>query len=184
MHCVVISIYIYFLLVLLIWRFLVFNFRFPHIIYLLLAIERCRSWTLTLHLWISNLKIPLIDPAPAFLGSPPRLLSLLDPDVPASLRCERCGSCPLSLISILWWYLFASPVDESLVRILTDLYILGDRWLDRREQMPDEDLIELKFRLYDGTDIGPIRYSASSTVAMLKERIISEWPRGRSSRFF
>lgn len=50
--------------------------------------------------------------------------------------------------------------------------------------MPDEDLIELKFRLYDGTDIGPIRYSASSTVAMLKERIISEWPRGRSSRFF
>ncbi|CAL9058867.1 unnamed protein product [Musa banksii] len=47
--------------------------------------------------------------------------------------------------------------------------------------MPDEDLIELKFRLYDGTDIGPIRYSASSTVAMLKERIISEWPRGRSS---
>ncbi|RRT36830.1 hypothetical protein B296_00047686, partial [Ensete ventricosum] len=49
----------------------------------------------------------------------------------------------------------------------------------RREQMPDEDLIELKFRLYDGTDIGPIRYSVSSTVAMLKERIISEWPRGK-----
>ncbi|KAJ8479186.1 hypothetical protein OPV22_022913 [Ensete ventricosum] len=45
--------------------------------------------------------------------------------------------------------------------------------------MPDEDLIELKFRLYDGTDIGPIRYSASSTVAMLKERIISEWPRDK-----
>ncbi|CAL9067564.1 unnamed protein product [Musa banksii] len=49
--------------------------------------------------------------------------------------------------------------------------------------MPEEDLVELKFRLYDGSDIGPIRYSSSSTIAMLKERIISEWPRGRSSRF-
>ncbi|XP_064960859.1 membrane-anchored ubiquitin-fold protein 4-like isoform X1 [Musa acuminata AAA Group] len=48
---------------------------------------------------------------------------------------------------------------------------------DRREQMPEEDLVELKFRLYDGSDIGPIRYSSSSTIAMLKERIISEWPR-------
>uniref|UniRef100_A0A1D1YPQ0 Membrane-anchored ubiquitin-fold protein 3 n=1 Tax=Anthurium amnicola TaxID=1678845 RepID=A0A1D1YPQ0_9ARAE len=44
--------------------------------------------------------------------------------------------------------------------------------------MPEDDLVELKFRLYDGTDIGPTQYSASSTVAMLKERIISEWPRG------
>lgn len=45
--------------------------------------------------------------------------------------------------------------------------------------MPEEDLLELRFRLYDGSDIGPIRYSSSSTVAMLKERIVSEWPRGR-----
>ncbi|XP_008791108.1 membrane-anchored ubiquitin-fold protein 3 [Phoenix dactylifera] len=45
--------------------------------------------------------------------------------------------------------------------------------------MPEEDLVELKFRLYDGSDIGPIRYSSSSTVAMLKERIISEWPRDK-----
>lgn len=45
--------------------------------------------------------------------------------------------------------------------------------------MPQEDLIELKFRLFDGSDIGPIRYSSTSTVAMLKDRIISEWPRGR-----
>lgn len=55
--------------------------------------------------------------------------------------------------------------------------------LDRRQQMPEEDLVELKFRLYDGSDIGPIRYSSSSTVAMLKERIISEWPRGWSHFF-
>ncbi|KAK1257392.1 Membrane-anchored ubiquitin-fold protein 3 [Acorus gramineus] len=45
--------------------------------------------------------------------------------------------------------------------------------------MPEEDLVELKFRLYDGTDIGPIRYAASSTVAMLKERIVSDWPRDK-----
>ncbi|MCL7033393.1 hypothetical protein MKW94_012040 [Papaver nudicaule] len=44
--------------------------------------------------------------------------------------------------------------------------------------MPEEDLVELKFRLYDGTDIGPIRYSSASTVSMLKERIVSDWPKG------
>lgn len=48
--------------------------------------------------------------------------------------------------------------------------------------MPEEeDLVELKFRLYDGSDIGPIRYAPSSTVAMLKERIISDWPKGYRS---
>ncbi|RWW05770.1 hypothetical protein GW17_00030936 [Ensete ventricosum] len=45
--------------------------------------------------------------------------------------------------------------------------------------MPAEDLVELRFRLYDGSDIGPICYSSSSTVAMLKEKIISEWPRDK-----
>ncbi|KAK9113399.1 hypothetical protein Syun_020196 [Stephania yunnanensis] len=45
--------------------------------------------------------------------------------------------------------------------------------------MPEEDLVELKFRLYDGTDIGPIRYSSASTVAMLKERIVSDWPKDK-----
>ncbi|KAJ0988779.1 hypothetical protein J5N97_007135 [Dioscorea zingiberensis] len=45
--------------------------------------------------------------------------------------------------------------------------------------MPEEDLVELKFRLYDGTDIGPIRCSSAFTVAMLKERIISEWPKDK-----
>lgn len=48
------------------------------------------------------------------------------------------------------------------------------------DQMPEEDLVELKFRLYDGSDIGPFRYSSSSTVGMLKERIICEWPKGGS----
>ena len=46
--------------------------------------------------------------------------------------------------------------------------------------MPEEDLVDIKFRLYDGSDIGPYRYSAASTVEMLKERIVSEWPKGLS----
>ncbi|KAF9605223.1 hypothetical protein IFM89_014336 [Coptis chinensis] len=45
--------------------------------------------------------------------------------------------------------------------------------------MTEEELVELKFRLYDGSDIGPIRYSSASTVAMLKERIIAEWPKDK-----
>lgn len=48
-----------------------------------------------------------------------------------------------------------------------------------RFQMPEEELVELKFRLYDGSDIGPFRYSPASTVAMLKERIVAEWPKGQ-----
>lgn len=47
--------------------------------------------------------------------------------------------------------------------------------------MPEEDLVDIKFRLYDGSDIGPFRYSSASTIEMLKERIVSEWPKGLSS---
>ncbi|XP_076954349.1 membrane-anchored ubiquitin-fold protein 4-like [Bidens hawaiensis] len=45
--------------------------------------------------------------------------------------------------------------------------------------MPEEDLLELKFRLLDGSDIGPFMYPPASTVAMLKERIVSEWPKDK-----
>lgn len=45
-------------------------------------------------------------------------------------------------------------------------------------QMQEEDLVDIKFRLSDGSDIGPFQYSAASTVQMLKERIILEWPKG------
>lgn len=48
----------------------------------------------------------------------------------------------------------------------------------KRNQMPEEDLVELKFRLYDGSDVGPFQYSPTATVAMLKERLVSEWPKG------
>lgn len=46
--------------------------------------------------------------------------------------------------------------------------------------MGDEDLMELKFRLADGTDIGPSKYSQFMTVASLKEKIIAQWPKGIS----
>ncbi|XP_013619762.1 PREDICTED: membrane-anchored ubiquitin-fold protein 4-like [Brassica oleracea var. oleracea] len=46
--------------------------------------------------------------------------------------------------------------------------------------MPEEeDLVELKFRLYDGSDVGPFHYSPTATVGMLKERIVSEWPKDK-----
>ncbi|CAO2827535.1 unnamed protein product [Amaranthus hypochondriacus] len=45
--------------------------------------------------------------------------------------------------------------------------------------MPEEDLVEVKFRLYDGSDIGPFKYSPGSTVAQLKERIVAEWPKDK-----
>jgi len=46
--------------------------------------------------------------------------------------------------------------------------------------MPEEDLVDIKFRLYDGSDMGPFRYSSASTVDMLKQRIVSDWPKGKT----
>ncbi|KAL5171942.1 Membrane-anchored ubiquitin-fold protein 3 [Glycine soja] len=46
--------------------------------------------------------------------------------------------------------------------------------------MPEEEVVELKFRLYDGSDIGPFRYSPASTIAMLKDRIFADWPKGKT----
>ena len=43
-----------------------------------------------------------------------------------------------------------------------------------------EELLELKFRLSDGTDIGPSTYPPATSVASLKERILAEWPSGAS----
>ncbi|KAI3820302.1 hypothetical protein L1987_07847 [Smallanthus sonchifolius] len=45
--------------------------------------------------------------------------------------------------------------------------------------MAAEELIEVKFRLADGTDIGPSKYSSITTVGSLKEKIISQWPKDK-----
>lgn len=47
----------------------------------------------------------------------------------------------------------------------------------------EDDLIELKFRLADGSDIGPGKYSPDTAVASLKEKVVSQWPRGSCSKF-
>lgn len=41
-----------------------------------------------------------------------------------------------------------------------------------------EEQIELKFRIFDGTDIGHRTYAPSTTVATLKQRLVAEWPLG------
>lgn len=41
-----------------------------------------------------------------------------------------------------------------------------------------EQQVELKFRIYDGTDIGHNTYALSTSVATLKQRLVSEWPQG------
>lgn len=38
--------------------------------------------------------------------------------------------------------------------------------------------VELKFRIYDGTDIGHSTYASSTTVATLKQKLVAEWPQG------
>ncbi|XP_074309150.1 membrane-anchored ubiquitin-fold protein 3-like [Silene latifolia] len=44
---------------------------------------------------------------------------------------------------------------------------------------PEVELVELKFRLIDGSDIGPCRFSTASTVAHLKDRIVADWPKDK-----
>ncbi|XWS21551.1 hypothetical protein CRYUN_Cryun30bG0063900 [Craigia yunnanensis] len=43
--------------------------------------------------------------------------------------------------------------------------------------MAGEDLVELKFRLADGTGNGPSKYSSATTVASLKKKILAQWPK-------
>ncbi|KAF2314968.1 hypothetical protein GH714_037380 [Hevea brasiliensis] len=40
--------------------------------------------------------------------------------------------------------------------------------------------IELKFRIYDGTDIGHGTYASSITIGTLKQRLVTEWPQDKT----
>ncbi|XP_048442847.1 membrane-anchored ubiquitin-fold protein 3-like [Pyrus x bretschneideri] len=40
--------------------------------------------------------------------------------------------------------------------------------------------IALKFRIYDGTDIGINTYAPSMTVSSLKKRLLAEWPQAKT----
>ncbi|KOM39503.1 hypothetical protein LR48_Vigan03g288500 [Vigna angularis] len=46
--------------------------------------------------------------------------------------------------------------------------------------MAEGENIELKFRIYDGTDIAQNFYSSSTTIATLKQKLIAEWPQGKT----
>ncbi|EER88105.1 hypothetical protein BDA96_10G110900 [Sorghum bicolor] len=39
--------------------------------------------------------------------------------------------------------------------------------------------IEVKFRLFDGTDIGPSKYDPNTTVTALKEFVLARWPQDK-----
>lgn len=47
--------------------------------------------------------------------------------------------------------------------------------------MAGDELIEVKFRLFDGTDIGPNKYHTSTTVGSLKEIILTRWPQDKEN---
>ncbi|GAB2287709.1 MYND-type zinc finger protein mub1 [Dionaea muscipula] len=44
-----------------------------------------------------------------------------------------------------------------------------------------QDQLEIKFRLTDGTDMGPRRYHDSTTITTLKESIIAQWPKDKEN---
>ncbi|XAR51684.1 hypothetical protein NMG60_11006385 [Bertholletia excelsa] len=44
-----------------------------------------------------------------------------------------------------------------------------------------QDQLEIKFRLTDGSDIGPKSFPAATTVSTLKESILSQWPKDKEN---
>ncbi|XP_057952990.1 membrane-anchored ubiquitin-fold protein 2-like [Malania oleifera] len=44
-----------------------------------------------------------------------------------------------------------------------------------------EDQIKIKFRLTDGSDIGPKSFPAATSVATLKESILAQWPKEKEN---
>ena len=41
-----------------------------------------------------------------------------------------------------------------------------------------EEQVDLKFRIYDGTDIGHGTYISSTAISVLKQRLVHQWPQG------
>ncbi|KAG4173643.1 hypothetical protein ERO13_A11G071700v2 [Gossypium hirsutum] len=44
-----------------------------------------------------------------------------------------------------------------------------------------QDQLEIKFRLTDGSDIGPKTFSAATSVATLKESVLAQWPKEKEN---
>ncbi|KAF3533223.1 hypothetical protein DY000_02038250 [Brassica cretica] len=79
----------------------------------------------------------------------------------------RCFGAPLH---------FCSPSGRKYIHLPMYLFSV----FEKSTEMPEEESIDIKFRLYDGSDIGPFRYSAASTVDFLKQRVVSDWPKGKT----
>ena len=41
-----------------------------------------------------------------------------------------------------------------------------------------DEALEVKFRLPDGSDVGPNKFTPETTVVALKESVVSQWPQG------
>uniref|UniRef100_K3YAE7 UBL3-like ubiquitin domain-containing protein n=1 Tax=Setaria italica TaxID=4555 RepID=K3YAE7_SETIT len=58
---------------------------------------------------------------------------------------------------------------------------VGAEEMEEREREGEAEEVEVKFRLFDGSDIGPVRCNAAATtVAALKERVVADWPKDKS----
>ncbi|XP_060672877.1 membrane-anchored ubiquitin-fold protein 1 [Ziziphus jujuba] len=44
-----------------------------------------------------------------------------------------------------------------------------------------QDQLEIKFRLTDGSDIGPKSFPAATSIASLKESILTQWPKEKEN---
>ncbi|KAG9439795.1 hypothetical protein H6P81_019960 [Aristolochia fimbriata] len=44
-----------------------------------------------------------------------------------------------------------------------------------------QEQLEVKFRLHDGSDIGPKKFSAATSVATVKESILAHWPKEKEN---
>ncbi|KAM7501280.1 hypothetical protein LguiB_000184 [Lonicera macranthoides] len=44
-----------------------------------------------------------------------------------------------------------------------------------------EEGMDLKFRIFNGTDIGCRTYPSSTSVAIIKQRLVAEWPQDKSA---
>ncbi|KAM0865676.1 hypothetical protein ACQ4PT_043113 [Festuca glaucescens] len=52
---------------------------------------------------------------------------------------------------------------------------------EERAGAEEEEEVDVKFRLFDGSDIGPVRCNAATTiVAALKDRVVADWPKDKS----
>ncbi|XP_022884138.1 membrane-anchored ubiquitin-fold protein 1-like [Olea europaea var. sylvestris] len=66
-------------------------------------------------------------------------------------------------------------------RVLEILVFRGLSFWNKLKMSGAEDQMEIKFRLIDGSDIGPKIFPTATSVATLKENIIAQWPKEKEN---